>query len=97
MNKFEEIKRIYIDNLVRSEYPIIPAYFYYLEHTSSRNILNQEEFEYLFMKSVNEKFNMISCRVEPALMNIEEIFNILNNYYNIAYLCNPSGELVKIV
>lgn len=97
MTRFDEFKNIYINNLVRREYPILPAYFFYLEHTNNRQILDQEDFENLFMKGVNESFNRISLEVKPPEMDIDEIMNILNNYYDIQELYNSQGELIKFV
>lgn len=95
--KYNQFRNIYINNLVRREYPILPAYFFYLEHTSNKQILDQESFHYLFMKGVSDTFNQISLEVKPAQMDIEEIMNILNNYYNVQELYDSKGELIKFV
>lgn len=97
MAQFDDFRKIYINNLKSRECPILPAYFFYLEHTSSRNILNQREFEILFMKGINDSIHPISLEFKPAQMNLDEIYNTLDKYFDIQYLHNKEGELIKII
>jgi len=97
IKEFDQFRRIYLSNLVNREYPTLPAYYFYLNHTTNKNVLSQNQFERLFLKAVNEYFHPITQEYASAEMDLEQIYQILDGYYNIQYLLDSDGKLIQMV
>lgn len=100
MTEFERIRKGYVDNLTKGEYPVLPAFYFYVQHTRSRDVLSLAEFDKMFMDAVTdrEENNYITMYVEvhPAVMSIGEVMKILDGYFGINVLHNKEGEIIKI-
>lgn len=98
MSQFDDFRKIYINNIMRREYPLLPAYFYYLEHTNVlNNVLDFDQFERLFMKSINKFIHPISLEAIGPIIDLEDVYNTLDRYYDIGYLHDKEDKLIKVV
>lgn len=95
--EFDSFRLIYLENLNRSEYPILPAFYYYLNHTSNKDLLSQNDFQQMFLKGVTDSIHPISLEHNYAEMDIEEIFRLLTIYYDVRELYNKEGELIGLI
>ena len=95
--QYNDLRKIFISNLENREYPILPAYYYYIIHNPNNKDLSQRDFQILFIKATQPTVNRISMEVKPPVIDIEEVFDILTNYYNVQELCDKEGNLIKLV
>lgn len=95
--EFNRFRSIYITNLSNNEYPVLPAFYYYLNHTSNKTILDQMSFERMFMKAVTDSIHPISFETSYAVMDIQSILDILNGYYDIRELSDKNGVLIGLI
>lgn len=95
--QFDDIRKIYISNVENRDYPILPAYYYYIIHNPNNKDLSQRDFELLFIKATQPTINRISMEVKAPIIDIEEVFDILTDYYNVQELCDKEGNLIKLV
>jgi len=97
MSQFNQIRQVYVDNIIRGEIPILPAYYFYLNHTSNSQVLNQNDFQRLFIRAIKGFIHPISQEINHAILDLDNINNILDNYFDIQYLYNNNQELIKLV
>lgn len=96
-NEYNDFRQIYLNNIVNREYPILPAYYFYTVNTSNKNVLSASEFQDLFLEGVMGSIHPISLAQTYPEMDINEVFRILDNYYNIQYLLDKEGTLIQII
>jgi hypothetical protein len=100
MTEFERIRKGYVNSLIKGEYPVLPAFYFYAQHTKSKDVLSPTEFNKMFMDAVadKEENNYITMNVDvyPAAMSIQEVMRILDGYFGINILHNKEGEIIKI-
>jgi hypothetical protein len=95
-NEFEKHKNIYIDNIIKQEEPLVPAYYFYCQHSSKIDLLDFKEFQRIFIKGCSTMYNQISLEFTEPEMDIEEIHRILVMYFDIHFLFDKDNVLVKI-
>jgi hypothetical protein len=97
-NEYDAFRRVYIDNIVKGAIPIVPAYYYYTLHLKKGQYkLTKDEFEQLFAIGICGGYNVISEEEEEALMDIQEIYTILNHYYCVNFLFDKDNNLINVV
>lgn len=93
----DKFKCLYQKDLIDNMVPILPAYYYYLNHTDKIDVLSQDDFEDLFLNGLKSFVHPITLEQVHAYIDIDEVLSILNGYYDIRALTDKAGNFIKFV
>lgn len=94
---YNQFKELYQKDLINNMYPILPAFYYYLNHSDKIDLLDEREFEEYFMSGLSGYIHPITLEQTPAKLDIDEVLSILNGYYDIRALTDSEGNFIRFV
>lgn len=96
-NEFNKYRDKFISDLSNNVFPVVSAYYYYVNNVSEGDVVDYHEFHNAFFKAIEGGMNIISLEFEEPRFDYEEIEKILMNYYSVHTLYDKNNNLVKIV
>ena len=92
MTTFDAMRLLYIEKLLLGEIPIVAYYHYYATKVNNaQNLLSLDDFEDKVIMSLD-----LDDKFGKKLLFLDDIYDILDEFYGIFYLYDKNNVLVLI-